>query len=663
MFALPMVSCEREEAGGEVVAETDTTTVQIQFTLNVAGGGMATKAGTWGDGYTSTTANDFESKIASLQVLAFPHNTTAPPCVAEDVSHSGGIVTCKMQLDGSFFVDGDITKNFNGVVVVAANYGTTLSESTTYSDFISGVTFANEGGFTYGNLSSTGMPMWGFKDYNSGISLNRGSYTEIGEIPMLRSLAKLRVSLYDEDAKTHELRSAALGGKWCSTGYLAANFKSGENYFAYETINYIQIEASQHPYTSDDGFGNSSVTMEKDGDAYYIYLPEAKYPKDGKNATVTLTYTDGDETKEKTFNIDTYTDGKATGGGIDIIRNTVYDYVISLDKVEVSLMVLPWEVTTSSIGWNLQGDETAGIDPVLYAWNQDQMDEKVTAKENGATVYYYDTPDVKDATKGDSEAKYCYVSYPRYETIEKENDHVSDKRSGAEFYFLITAPEGAMWEAHLTNTDDFEFETRALDGNKWDWLYFDTETKQSTTEQHYPVSVGIARSNIEYAAGETNASSSYQVRCCRPYKIIVKPKHAWYTSDATKDDDGNYTYDAGKVTLTEYGEKWENAKEEDGTYKYKDADGNVVGGPYTDLYITVSTSGKESDDYRVDINPQYDEGELTSYYHDADENKYYRFAPGVSTGQSIRIWQLKATNKKDSDMAADNKDNEFFTTQ
>ena len=126
----------------------------------------------------------------------------------------------------------------------------------------------------------------------------------------------------------------------------------------------------------------------------------------------------------------------------DVIRN---HYVVITGKVkggilELEYLALQWENTSSAIAWNAT--------PTVAAWNSDD----------------YDAP-YEDAAKGDEEASYCYVVYPRYANNEhtqlETSTHEANKGetvpSYAGFYFKLDAPDGAVWTAHLTKETDFRF--------------------------------------------------------------------------------------------------------------------------------------------------------------------------------------------------------------
>lgn len=236
------------------------------------------------------------------------------------------------------------------------------------------------------------------------------------------------------------------------------------------------------------------------------YLFEAGADK----MSVTIQYTLGTaEVKSQTIELD------------KVVRN---HYVVITGKVkggilELEYLALQWENTSSAIAWNAT--------PTVAAWNSDD----------------YDAP-YEDAAKGDEEASYCYVVYPRYannehtqlETSTHEANYGQTVPSYAGFYFKLDAPDGAVWTAHLTNETDFRFGRGQYNAGN---------------ERRFCVSTGIARDE--------------------PYQIQITANNAW--------TDVNFNN-------LEWGNQVEQSERE----------------VFTEFYITVSLDGME--DYELVINPE-----------------------------------------------------------
>lgn len=240
-------------------------------------------------------------------------------------------------------------------------------------------------------------------------------------------------------------------------------------------------------------------------DDYYLFEADANKMK------VSISYTLGtSEIKTTEVSLDK-----------DVIRN---HYVVITGKVkggilELEYLALQWENTSSAIAWNAT--------PTVAAWNSDD----------------YDAP-YEDAAKGDEEASYCYVVYPRYannehtqlETSTHEANYGQTVPSYAGFYFKLDVPDGAVWTAHLTNETDFRFGRGQYNAGN---------------ERRFCVSTGIARDE--------------------PYQIQITANNAWTDVNFNNLEWGNQVEQSGREVFTEF-------------------------------YITVSLDGME--DYELVINPE-----------------------------------------------------------
>ena len=259
------------------------------------------------------------------------------------------------------------------------------------------------------------------------------------------------------------------------------------------------------------------------------------------------------------------------------------------DNFVIALNVLPWEdVENSQIGWDPNSYFEYGSKAPMVAWRM----LKVNDDDNSPMKI---DPDHKNATNGDEEATCCYVLYPRYGRSNGQSDHgtLVAKTSYAAFYFCMQKPEGAVWEAYLSNPNDFELSTGG-----------DYDSDQDGINDKCCVMTGIAREE--------------------PYQIQVGAKHAW-TNASEEISEGFEGADYGWDDLTD---DWGKIIESNGQ-QY-----NI----YTDLKIRVSLdNGVTWNDLK--INPIDDYVEATYW------NTNRRFA---GDDYSIRIWQLKAEKDEDS---------------
>ena len=269
------------------------------------------------------------------------------------------------------------------------------------------------------------------------------------------------------------------------------------------------------------------------------------------------------------------------------VWNKIFARVKSEDgALTIQYKVLLWDEVTSSIGW--EPEFKFGGNAPMAAWRI--KDKKID-------------PDFRNATEGDEEATCCYVLYPRFGRSNDQSDHGTLVKSSsyAAFYFSLKEPDGAVWEAYLSNPDDFELST----GGEYD-------SDGDGTKDKHCVMTGIARNE--------------------PYQIQVGARNAWTEADGTVTDEKEGA-DSGWNELTEWGKEIQASGEQYDVH--------------TDLYIRVSLDNGITW-HNLPINrPDYSpsDKENQPYYL---EKTYWRNNRRFAGGDDyIRIWQLKAV--KDGD--------------
>lgn len=211
------------------------------------------------------------------------------------------------------------------------------------------------------------------------------------------------------------------------------------------------------------------------------------------------------------------------------IRNrelVVYGYFLKGGKLCLDYKVLPWNLVSSEIRWD-------GVSCNMFAWKYDNNSWPIGPQ------------------KGDAEAVNCMVSKPGFYDNDSRHETAKAGSTEAAFYFKLDAPAGTTWKAHLSNEEDFCFNS----GKTSAWTYQNKSYKTATT--------GIARE--------------------LPYQIKIGAKQAWWEFNPTNAKDFS-----GKNTS--YGDRYDKAYQ-----------GTNPQGIYTDFYITVSLDGIH--EYELTINP------------------------------------------------------------
>ncbi|MCL1615830.1 FimB/Mfa2 family fimbrial subunit [Bacteroides sp. ET71] len=516
-----LLSCSIMDDGPDALSLQDGSTAQVAFTLKLDKAQPATRT-TRGDNYPNKPGTDYENRIDQLQVVLYSTdgNNAAYPLYnlwqETSSTQEGGQDTYTFvgSIDTN---DADSPQAGTYKIMVFANCG----EMSDYAfDGIDELLF----NYRYDDAThtpTTAIPMWGVT--TAELTLKPGERQTLDNgIDLLRAVAKIEVVLGDTPATEYTITDITLNHR-NTTGYCLP--------YGWSTVGKTtdleregNTPASFHPYASlASSAGNFAVADNKLSAAYY--LPEyAKSDANPAQLTITLAK-DGNKTKDYTLDLKGYTTDN--GGYYDLVRNHIYRYTITGVQdgtLTVQYLVLPWELVSTETGW--PGENNVVFYQLLPS--------------GGESGNYQ---------KGDADAVYGVLSYPRYADGE-ENTVLRSGKPGARFQFTLSKPDGVVWTAHLSNTEDFEFSYSEDNG------------------QHM-VSTGISRDE--------------------PYYIQINPKHPWtvWPEDAETSTD----FDA---RLTEYGQRWETEQTVPSTY----------------FYITASLDGEH--EVELNINPTSDNS--TSLY-------------------------------------------------
>lgn len=294
------------------------------------------------------------------------------------------------------------------------------------------------------------------------------------------------------------------------------------------------------------------------------------------------------------------------------IWNKIFVRVNDNGELIIQYKALPWEKVTSGIGYAPEPisttDSPFGGDTEYEDFLENGHHYILLPLEKYSDDYHttrtlfnhlYENPNT-----GDNEARLCFLTRPTYDTNKQYID-LKTGSAGARYFFMLTGPEGATWEAHLTNEEDFAFSTSENTD-------FNENTDEHGNEDVRMVTHGIARN--------------------KPYIIQIIATHL-YTgyegnmSGNISEDDKGFPEDIddwrsyfGDNYLTTWGkDKWNNEK--------------VV---ETEFYITVKlTDGTE---YELTINPSY------SANTKIDDEKFPFKEKRRYAGTDTRIWirQIRA---------------------
>lgn len=574
---LLLASCSRNDE--VAVAEGEEGKVQVTFTLKLDNESSASRAmsraedNTWGDEYNVDLGNDYDNRINDLQVVIYEGNTFK--CKVTNLSFYKNEEKNEYTYLGS--ISETLTANTEYKIMVFANCAdwANITSETNLSDL----------SYTYNE--NMGIPMWGV--ITQTLTLVPGSRQELGEISLLRAVAKVEVSM---NVEGYTLQSVSIDNSNKQGYCLPKDYTLVGNTTDLDREEDTNI-TTFNPYKDSEKIEDRTFTNENG--TYYIYLPE--YNNSTNAAKIQVTVKNNTTNEEKPYDLEfkDYVNGAPTGDPYDIVRNHIYRYTITGvndGKLKLEYRVLLWDKVESAIGWNPEIKD--GGNAPVSAWRL------VKFYKDKDEPRYIDS-DYKDAREGDEEAVFCYVLYPRYDG-EKDSDGnakhegLENKPSYAAFNFHLSEPKGAVWKAWLSNTTDFSF-------GSGDYTVTDVKKDENGED--------MKDENGNKIPGETHTRRCVITGIARDedYQIQVTANNPW--------TDLNYQN-------TSWGQGIDESKKE----------------VYTDLHISISTdNGKTWHDLAINKKDEDKQDDGSDYLEHTYWKDQRRFAGGHDN--YIRIWQLK----------------------
>lgn len=196
------------------------------------------------------------------------------------------------------------------------------------------------------SLSYTGnpsyIPMWGFKKIK--LSFDQDNRLNIGDISLLRSMAKITVKLTDDMKNRGYTLDGVTLQKFGDTGFIAPEY---DKFIAVNSTDELTMENSFHV----DGIYNNKTTVlsfptsESDksttGPLYLLeYENKNKPASDVTTITVRIKHPDG-SVRTASFDFGEYVNGNWSNA-LNIVRNHHYVFSVYGDPIKVNLNVQPW---------------------------------------------------------------------------------------------------------------------------------------------------------------------------------------------------------------------------------------------------------------------------------------------------------------------------------
>ena len=551
---LSLASCSRNDE--VTVADGEEGKVYVTLTLSINGEEAGSRAAWDSEQDTDEEGVGWENEINNLQILIYDENDTYAGTV-ESLFGSGDRYIGT--LSGTNWQSG--TYKF----VVLANF-TATSTNPALADLAS---------ITY-NQAAAYLPMYGVK--RGTFTFEAGENTDIGSIDLLRAMAKVEVSFSEGFPTDYTIGNISLS-PYNTQGYCVP-----QGYASVDNTGALDREEAGTAYSFNPyhpSASTSALTFKEENGKYYLYLPEYDNSTDAATIQVTV----NGETYPLEFK--NYENGTPTGDPYDIVRNHIYRYTITGvndGELTVKYRALPWDLVTSEIGYEPQPASTT-VNPFadgneeIYAefmkngyillpvdgFEEDDDLDKSNPDRYRRTVkelfrYLYDYP----GDRGDDDARYCILTKPTY--VDADRKILKTGTAGARYFFMLTGPEGATWEAHLSNHED--------EGGDFTFSYSNSNDFNKCEDAGYAgtvkmVSHGIARP--------------------KPYIIQVNCVRSWTGTDETAATDEN-----DKAT---------------GEYPWYEKEGNK--------YWDDANNESRVDD--IDNNKKWKEDERKQFYEDYDQ--------------------------------------------
>ena len=614
---LSLASCSRNDE--VAVAEEEEDKVYVTLTLSINGEEAGSRA-TWEDNDNPEDGNKWENTIDDLQILIYDANNNYVGKVEDLIQLLDG------RYSGTLSSDAEWTGNTNYKIMAFANCPS-IDDPSNISTL----------DYTRANVSY--IPMWGVT--TTTFDLTPGESDDIGSIDLLRAMAKVEVFM---DAEGYTIDNISVD-KSNPQGYCLP-----KGYNSVSETDQLDMEgetpASFNPYTS-----GTPESKAEDGQ-HYIYLPE--YDNSTNPAKIQVTV--NGEPYELEFK-DYENGAPKEGTQYNIVRNHIYRYTITGvndGKLIIKYKAMPWELVESKIGYAPQPASTT-VNPFVDDNDYDEfmkngyillpVDEFKNNKVNNVqydrtTVrklfkFLYDYP----ADQGDDDARYCILTKPTY--VDADRKILKTGTAGARYFFMLTGPEGATWEAHLSNYEE--------DGGDFTFSYSESNDFNGCKDEGYTgkvkmVSHGIARPKPYII----------QVNCVRSWTGTDETaatdendkaigEYPWYEEEGNDYwDDANDESRVDDIDDDSEDSWWEKDNRRDTFYKEYDQELRDAFTYYTawgkennanereiatKLYITVTLA--DGTKYNLNINPSYKNYQSLSnmaFLYGDDEGNWRRYA-------------------------------------
>lgn len=356
LLCAAVTACSSDSGPGATGDDVDSDEVRLVLTL--AMNAPATRANNtgWDDYDPTDKGNDYENRINPDDVQVLIYSSTGNLLgYAQNISVYtdgtslmviGSVPVTNTELVGTSVPDAKI--------MVLANCG---NQSIGADTDLGGLTFS----WDFVNYKAKYIPMWGVTTQN--LNLQAGKRTDLGEIWLLRAVAKIEVSLDKRMPAGISIEEVSINNANIDGYCLPKEYNSVSTTRNLTFDNTMSIPTDVAQSGSSVSFTAPTSPTEPTS-PYSLYLPEYdNTPGNGDKGDLSLTVTLHDEnatgddaTKEYIFPFAYYNDDGSAGTLLDVMRNHWYKFTVYRSGNELKL-----KATVED--WTKMKEETLPLEP------------------------------------------------------------------------------------------------------------------------------------------------------------------------------------------------------------------------------------------------------------------------------------------------------------
>ena len=450
LFGMLTTSCSQEIE--DLEQDVDNGRVQLNFTIVLDDDAPASRTWETNENATASNATSAENAVNSLQILLFKSDGSEYYGTLENVQYFSVHSQDKIyEIQGSIPLDADdvLISTESGIdklnckIMALANCSVTIAKGTEMAAVLSTLnakTFNTSDIYTTSAGLKAGIPMWGITTV-SGLSVTHNFATPLNkDIYLLRSMAKIEVTLSDDTWNNGYRISSATLDKYNAQGYVVPAFP-GTTTGTFSTMDMDNLKVLNETTalslegvlrakqelayptgetTTPSVLGFKATTANR---TFVIYVPEYADAASQGTLEISLDFGNNDV---RTFKHGAYTSGAYSNTAWDVVRNHYYKYTVTVNDGGLQCMVQDWV-------WNQE---------MLEYEDFVSVEDRISIIESAGTL--------TDEEKGETHVQMKSKTLT-YTTADEKTETKTVYM--AQLKFKIQTPTGYQWRASLIQDD------------------------------------------------------------------------------------------------------------------------------------------------------------------------------------------------------------------